>query len=81
MSQATQLALLCGACLKNTNCEHVLQDESLPRASKRMARWTDEELEFICATEQLPLVTVAKLLNRTYYAVGQVRSRLKRGIL
>jgi hypothetical protein len=78
---ALQLVAVCAAGCRNTACEHILQEQSLPEAEARNTRWTSAQIAFIEGTREEPLAEVARALDRTYYAVSKARSLVKRGIL
>jgi hypothetical protein len=76
-----QLIAICIYACRYPGCEHVQQEYTLPQATARLSRWTQEELEFVLGTMDEPIAEVALALGRTYYGTAQKRSKLKRGIL
>ena len=78
---AVQLVAVCATCTRNSGCEHVQQEVSLPTAVLKNKAWTADDIEFIRETMDEPLGDVALILNRTYYAASKTRSLVKRGKL
>lgn len=67
----------------NAGCSHTLQKVSLQGSVHHAKQpWSDEEDEFIIDTINEPLLDVADVLGRSYYATATRRMTLrKRGLL
>jgi hypothetical protein len=76
-----QLVLICTAGCAYPGCEHVFQEQTLPTAESKHARWTADELALIKEAWDEPLADVALVLGRTYYSVSRARYQIKRGLL